>query len=59
MKLAMGGDSSCVHCAGSGTVEGRTMTLACTHCRAHELAWQPYHDEQRRLWLAKQARGRA
>jgi len=32
-------------------------TIACTNCRAHELAWQPYYDEQRRVWLAKQARG--
>lgn len=31
-------------------------TMACTACRAHELAWQPYYDEQRRYWLAKRAK---
>lgn len=52
---------SCLHCCGSGVVEplrspfeGPGAAIACTNCRAHELAWQPYYDEQRRVWLAKQ-----
>lgn len=63
MKSLWGDTLSCLRCCGSGVIEpevspseGPGAAIACTHCRAHELAWQPYYDEQRRYWLAKRAR---
>lgn len=54
--LARDGLAPVACCSRGVTERPNGTTESCERCRAHELAWQPHYDEQRRLYLAKMAK---